>query len=76
MRLFPGSAVEAAALPSKMGLFSWTFVENKEQNGFVVVNFALPGDRKQRRLRILEKSAGRKAAGRKAARLGQSLYNI
>jgi len=36
--LFPGSADEAAALPSKMGSFPWTFVEYKEHNGFVFVN--------------------------------------
>ncbi len=31
-----GSAVEVAAMASKMGSFSWKFVEYKGQNGFVV----------------------------------------
>jgi len=34
--LFPGSAVEVAAVASKMGSFHWKFVEYKEQNGFVI----------------------------------------
>jgi hypothetical protein len=42
LRLFPGSAIEAA-LPSGMGSkwvrFKWKYVECKEQNGFVIVNF-------------------------------------
>ena len=41
-RVCPASAVEVAALASKMGSFPWKCVEYKEQNGFVFVLFC-PG---------------------------------
>ena len=46
LRLFPGSAVEAAlpsGMGSKMGSFQWTFVEYKEPNGFVLAILLLVG---------------------------------
>jgi len=43
LRLFPGSAVEVEAVALKMGSFPWSFVEYKEQNGFVVAFFAVVG---------------------------------
>jgi hypothetical protein len=51
LRLFPGSAIETALLSGmgfKMGSFQWKCVENKEQNGFAIVNF-FGRDRHQRR---------------------------
>ena len=48
--VFPGSAIYVAELPSEMGWFpsemgsfQWTFVEYKEQNGFVSQFFLLAG---------------------------------
>jgi hypothetical protein len=46
LRLFPGSAIEAAlpsGMGSKMGSFQWKFVEYKGQNGFVFRNFTRSG---------------------------------
>ena len=55
LRSFPGSVIEAAlpsGMGSKMGSFQWKFVEYKEQNGFVIVNFSRRSRLQRSRYRI------------------------